>query len=93
MSRYVKYGRLNKYPLRKYLCVKIALANMTHLNRRGRSQLVEEMNTRLETWEIFKFWSKRQKQELLDEIKRLKEENKRLNKQNSQLMTQMEIKK
>ena len=46
--------------------------------REKERQLTEEVDTHLEALEVSEVWNKRQKQELLDRIKRLEEENKRL---------------
>lgn len=52
--------------------------------REEKNQLEEEADTHLEALEISEVWNKRQKQELLDEIKRLKKEVERLKKQTPQ---------
>ena len=70
----------------------IELEKQISILDKEKKQLTEEINTHLETLKIGQEWGKRQKQELLDEIKRLKEENKRLNEQNSQLIVQIEVK-
>jgi predicted RNase H-like nuclease (RuvC/YqgF family) len=54
--------------------------------REEKNQLTEEVETHLEALEISEVWNKRQKQELLDEIKRLRDENERLK-------AQVEVKK
>jgi len=59
-----------------------------------KNQLTEEVETHLEALEVSEVWNKRQKQELLDEIKRLKERNKNLEEQlKTQLVAQIETKK
>jgi len=54
--------------------------------REEKDQLTEEVETHLEALEVSEVWNKRQKQELLDRIKKLEEENK-------QLKAQIEVKK
>jgi len=46
--------------------------------REEKNQLAEEVDTHLEALEVAEDWHKRQKQELLDKIKRLESENERL---------------
>ena len=64
---------------------------INELREKGK-QLTEEVDTHLEALEVSEIWNKRQKQELLDEIKRLKERVKQLEEQNSQLTAQIEVK-
>jgi hypothetical protein len=60
--------------------------------REKEKQLTEEVDTHLEALEISEVWNKRQKQELLDEISKLKERVKQLEEQNNQLTAQVEVK-
>jgi len=60
--------------------------------REKERELIEEVDTHLEALKVSEVWNKRQKQELLDEISKLKERVKQLEEQNNQLTAQIEVK-
>jgi hypothetical protein len=76
------------------------LENKTKKLEQELTNAKEEIDVHLEALQVSEEWSKRQKQELLDRIKKLEEENAKLNQenkqlreqQNGQLATQIEIK-